>query len=287
MAGLCKSQQRPKEQADSPLRLGVKAAHLLGDILNPQEIEHRQHQIIECRHDQRGRTFPHLAVILAQGDISSPVEPVFNAPMRPHERQEPPGTGLVRGEAADAVDRLGPFLSALPDRPRETKDLFDPRPPRLEDLVQFGGSGQFADFHAPMPLGTGASLPPISAIGRRLGEKEAQVLFQGRLIGLGNQELVAAEAGDVGATPALRVHGISGHDPPRNLRRGQQGGIQRDLVAFVGDRVLSQDNPGLSLIEGSYMLAGLIGGGMRECASQGLPVQGHMGMLLACLPLGP
>src|SRR5579885_19881 len=76
-AGLCKSQQRAKEKTDGPVRLGIEAAHLLGDVVNSQKIEDGQDQIVEGRYDLRGSAGPHLAVILSQGDIPSPVQPVF------------------------------------------------------------------------------------------------------------------------------------------------------------------------------------------------------------------
>ena len=89
-----------------------------------------------------------------------------------------------------------------------------------------------------MCLVTRLCLPPVTAIDRRLGKKEAQILLQGGLIGLGQQHIIAPAAVDVCTTASLGVQGISSHDPPLHLGRREQGRFQRDLIALVGDRLL-------------------------------------------------
>lgn len=77
------------------------------------------------------------------------------------------------------------------------------------------------------------------------------------------------------------MHGIGGHDSPGDLRRGQQGRFQRNLIGLVGHGLLVQHDAGLRLIEGHQVLAALIWGRMPQRAPQGFPIEGDLTVLLA------
>lgn len=83
-------------------------------------------------------------MIFPQGDITPPVEPVFDAPMPLDNLQKSRGSGLLRGEVGDAIDRLGMPLVRSVDGALETKDLLYPWPVRGQSLIQFGAGNQFA-----------------------------------------------------------------------------------------------------------------------------------------------
>src|SRR5215472_1055862 len=71
--------------------------------------------------------------------------------------------------------------------------------------------------------------------------EEPPILLQGGWVGLGEQHVIAAKAVNGSAARPLGVHGISGHDAPRDLHRGQEDGFHGNLVACVGNGLLSQD----------------------------------------------
>src|SRR5215472_10099826 len=99
--------------------------------------------------------------------------------------------------------------------------------------------------------------------GGGLAPEEPQILLQGGWVGLGEQHVIAAKAVNVSAARPLGVQGISGHDAPRDLRRGQEDGFHRNLVAFVGNGRLRQDYAHRASHRGSpHAHLALIWGGM-------------------------
>jgi hypothetical protein len=105
-AGLFKSQERAKQEANSLQGMSVEDAHLPGNIGNPQEIEQGQQKTVEHGEYAGSVALAHLTVIFAQRHIASPMQAVFNRPMLPHQFQQPRGRGLGRREAGDAIDHL-------------------------------------------------------------------------------------------------------------------------------------------------------------------------------------
>ena len=75
----------PKQQGKSSLRMGIKPAHLSGQIRDVQRIGHREHGIVERSQHLRGLARAHLAGIFSQRDIAPPMQTIFDLPMRPIE----------------------------------------------------------------------------------------------------------------------------------------------------------------------------------------------------------
>jgi len=137
----------------------------------------------------------------------------------------------------------------------------------------------------PWHAGAGAGLPPISTIEGRFAEKQAQVLFEQRLIAFSQEDVVTAKTGDVGATGPLRMHGVCRDNPPVDDCRGEQDRLEADLVALGGNRVLGKHYSCLRLVERHQMHRGLVCCQMPASSSQRLPIQGDMDMLFTCLGL--
>ena len=88
-AGLFKSQKGTKQEANGQHRLGIEDAHLLGDVRDPQEIEHGQQKTVEEGQNAGSVSLAHLRVIFAQGHVPAPMQAIFNGPVLPHQFQEP------------------------------------------------------------------------------------------------------------------------------------------------------------------------------------------------------
>src|SRR5207245_967947 len=91
---------------------------------------------------------------------------------------------------------------------RKAKGLLHAGPLAGQKLIEFGTGDQLADFQTPMPFVTGPCPAPVPAIERRLAEKELQVVVQGGLIALGDQQIEAASSVDVRTEGVLSVQGI-------------------------------------------------------------------------------
>src|SRR5579883_1818575 len=144
-------------------------------------------------------------MVFAQGDIAPPVESVFNAPMPLHQFQQICGSSLPRREVGDAIDGLAVLLALAHAGALEPEDLLDSRPSSRQPLIQFGTGDQFPPFQASMPFGTGLHVSPVTAIGRWLRKEEAQVFLQGRLVGLGEEDVIAPKAVNVCTARLLGV----------------------------------------------------------------------------------
>ena len=63
-------------------------AHLIRNIGDVQEIHQSQHGVSEGRQDLGSTAGAYLRMIFSQGDITPPVQAIFNAPMASVEPQE-------------------------------------------------------------------------------------------------------------------------------------------------------------------------------------------------------
>lgn len=65
--------------------MSSKNAHLSRQIRDVQRISQGEDGIVEGGKHLRSLARPDLAAILTQGDIATPMQPIFNLPMRPIE----------------------------------------------------------------------------------------------------------------------------------------------------------------------------------------------------------
>ena len=90
----------------SELWEGPKEAHLIRDVGHPKPIHQGEHNIVECGKHLRFASGPHLGMIFAQGDISPPVQTVFDRPVIAQEGGNGFWIGLGRGQIGEAIHHL-------------------------------------------------------------------------------------------------------------------------------------------------------------------------------------
>jgi hypothetical protein len=133
-----------------------------------------------------------------------------------------------------------------------------------------------------MPFIDGASGAPITAISRWLTEKEPYIVTQGGLIALGDQHIMAFPACDAGTEGTLGVQGIGTDDASFDPQRCQKLRHDREFILLLSRHLLFEQQPGLGFIQAELMHRLLVGLLMAQRATQGLAIEGHMHMLLAC-----
>src|SRR3954452_20114829 len=227
-------------------------------------------QVASCR------ALPDAAVILAEGAIEDPMEPIFNRPV-PADRLDPHRAAIPAAwpEVAD----LGLDLAGAGDPADGFHRQHGAQPgPGVQRLQ--GGSLR-ADEHAPADQ---AAMAVVEGIEHRPGRGAAGKTVplatllhrQERLavIGLEHQQVIGASFQDLVGDRLLAAHGVQGHDAVLQRQRLEQRWDRGDLVRLAID---------LTLAEGQALLAGpgadQMQGPLRpaavEGAAQGLAVNGH------------
>lgn len=76
----------------------------MGDILSTSHAKEADGEIAQGGHDLGASKLADLATIFIEGDITDPVESVFNGPMAAVEGEDAGGICLSGGEAGNAED---------------------------------------------------------------------------------------------------------------------------------------------------------------------------------------
>ena len=98
-------------------------AHLIGNIGDVQEIHQSQHGVIEGSQDLGGTAGAHLRMIFSQGDITAPMQAIFNAPMASVESQELLSRSPLGWQTGEAIDNGGGPDAFFEHPTLQTKDL--------------------------------------------------------------------------------------------------------------------------------------------------------------------
>src|SRR2546421_10911824 len=150
-----------------------------------------------------------LGVIFLHGHIATPVQAIFNDPMGSHEFSNQVSISLFGREAADAVDHFIAGASFLGHPTLHTKDLLNATPLFGEPVSHLCTGGDHPFFEASVPfIHEGGALPSRS-VGLRVFKKELKILAYGRLIVLGDEQIVSFIEFDLSTKPPLGMHGIS------------------------------------------------------------------------------
>ena len=96
----------------------------------------------------------HPALVFAAGDVAHVMEPVFDAPVSPHELRDRFGGGPSGGERGRAMDGLAPDFSGGADAPL----AFDAEGDPAMGQRGLGAGGQVDD---PAGAGLAPSMPPV------------------------------------------------------------------------------------------------------------------------------
>jgi hypothetical protein len=151
--------------------LSVKDAHPFGNIRHAAQIEQTQKKTVQNGQDARGSAFADLAMIFAQGDISSMVKPIFNCPVLSLQAEKILSRGASGREIGQAMDDFLMRFSFSLNGSAESKHLGDAGPGGNQKVVEFRGRHQFTPFEPSVSFVAGLRRSPISAISGRFALK--------------------------------------------------------------------------------------------------------------------
>lgn len=121
-----------------------------GDVAGTGHAEQRDGQIAQRSHDLCAHPLADLGAIFVKGDITDPMEAVFNRPMAPAQAEQASGSRSLGREAGNAID--GFAAGFLGDQfggvALQAEDLGAMR--KLEVARQFGAGPDLADFQPSM-----------------------------------------------------------------------------------------------------------------------------------------
>jgi site-specific DNA recombinase len=197
----------------------------------------------------------------------------FNGPMGAYQLQKPLSRSLGRSEAGDAIDHFAASFAFFLHGACELKNLGNASPLSAEKLVQFGTRHQLAFFQPPMPFVQALSCAPILAIGRRLGEKEAQILMQRGLVLFGNQDEIPLPSGHGEAKSMLGMQRISGENSPFDPLGGEKFGHDAQLIFLFAGHLLFEEHARSDFVKRKLVHFPLVGGQVPQGSSQRFAIQ--------------
>src|SRR5258708_17316213 len=119
------------------------------------------------------------------------MQPIFNVPMGWHTGQEPMRISLLRGEARDPIHRFLTGSSGLGYLTVDTKHLGNACPLWLKPGIHVRTRPDAADFDPSMPFLHLFRVSPFLPLGIRIGKKVLEILEEGWLIPLRNEQIVS------------------------------------------------------------------------------------------------
>ena len=228
----------------------------------------------------------HPAAVFVIGDVAHVVQPIFDAPMPSHEREDELGGGLFGGKRGQAVHGLVLDLAGLGASPL----AFDAK--RHRAMGQRGLVGVVGEIEHPAASVLDASVSLVCGSvlgGAHLGAlpvEPGEVDEQVGLVGFdrGHHVVRAARLDHAPGGFVLHMHRVHGHDPAFEIEPQGQGPNGRDLVALASDRFLPEHLPGVMLhgCDEVVVAGGVVAGG----AADALAVDGHR-FVAAVLLRGP
>ncbi|HEU5383209.1 MAG TPA: recombinase family protein, partial [Ktedonobacteraceae bacterium] len=200
----------------------------------------------------------------------------FDVPMGAQEVQKPMRVSLLRRQAGEAIDDLLGTFEPVRDAPTDDEDLSGTSPLSLKEGTQQGRRPDAPFLQTPMSLVPGVSLFPFVCLSLRIGEKGMDVLPEGGMILFDNQDVLAAKADHIGTKGVLGMQSICGHNAIFDECGAEPARQRTDLIVFLFDCPMGQDQSTLWLIPGDDMHPWLMLLGMGERSPQCLPIHRHL-----------
>jgi len=136
------------EQAKRQAGVGGERAASSGDVSGAGQAQQADDEVSQAGEHLGGVTGAHPTAVLVEGDVSDPVEAVFDGPVPPGKGEELFGGSSMRGAGGEAADRFPADLSggaALGDA-LDQEDLGDVG--EVEVVVELGAGPDAADLQA-------------------------------------------------------------------------------------------------------------------------------------------
>src|SRR5579871_734392 len=183
------------------------------------------------------------------------MELILDGPMVSDQREHACWGSLPQRETAQSIHHLMTDLVGLENAGGvfEPKDLLNAFPLFGKPVIEVRTTGDLAMLEPPMPFVPGLRLFPPTTIGDAILKQIGNILMQGGLVVLGNQEIVSRQPMDLSAEGTLRMHRIQSKNAPFDQLRGQQGLERTNLVLFLLHIAMPQDNAGSNLITTELM----------------------------------
>ena len=131
-----KSPSRSKQPSKRLMRMRGKAPNLPSNIGDLMGIHQREDDGIEDRQHLSHWREAHPTAVLSQGDITSPVQPIFHAPMIAGQLEQPLSRTALARQARPPIDDFDAVLLAAGAFPLQTKDLSHLAPVARQIVVE-------------------------------------------------------------------------------------------------------------------------------------------------------
>ena len=199
-------------------------------VFDPAQTQHSYHQVPQRRQQLRRRFRSHLALVLTEGHVPHPVQPVFDPPVSPPYAQQPVGVRPLRRQAGDGVGEFHRLFALVPPGSFHAADLCQSRPAQVfAQGCRCPQPPPFPTVSVPALLGSlGKALPP-----GRLRKQQAHRLFDPRLVVLQDPEIVPPLFQYLLAQFPLAVQGITGYHLILQFQLDQQAGGHPQFTLLV------------------------------------------------------
>lgn len=172
--------------------MSVKVAHLPSDIANARSIHQHQDGAIQLSQKTGKRACACLAGIFPQAHISAMVKTVFDRPVVSDEPEQTFWWSVLHRETTQPIHHFTAKLMGFQEAYAsfEAKHLLDAFPLVFQLVIEIGATGDLAMLQAPMTFLPGFGLLSSPSIRARVLKEIGNILVGGRLVLLGDQEIV-------------------------------------------------------------------------------------------------
>lgn len=205
------------------------------------------------------------------------MEPIFDGPMRPNQRQYLGWRRVPHGETTQPIDDFvaKPIGGEQADGAFEPEDLLNALPLLAKPVVQVRTTHDLTMLQPSMRFVPGFRCLPASPVRGRVSEEIGDIRAQRGLIVFGDQQIVSPQLMDLSAQVPLGVHRIQGQDTARDVVARQERFERANLILLLPDIAMPQDDACRHLITRQLM----DGMGLGNGRPQGFAIQGQVPMI--------